>query len=89
MRVRELGQNKARVRMCDLPRTAQIEYDLVIFYQDQSFLKKVKDTPLPRETSTELIWKGDILVMKVERDGEQVYDLYARDISDVEYALLW
>lgn len=75
--------------MCDVPGNAGCEYDLVFFYQDQNFLKGVNDTPLPSGTSVDLVWKGDVLAVKVGKTGERVGDLDARDIDNIDGALVW
>lgn len=78
-RIRDLNQTRTEVEMSEAIRTPDLPYNLTFFYQEQ----------LPVVAPDDIHWKGDILVVRTSKDGQQMLDLGPLDIPGVDDALIW
>lgn len=88
-RIRDLNQTRTEVEMSKAIGNPDLPYNLIFFYQEQKWLRRVRSTPLPTGTGNDIHWRGDILVVKISKDGQRMLDLDPTDVPEVNDALIW
>lgn len=89
LRVRSKDPLRLLFHVGNTLKSPDLNYQLGLFSQDQQYLRDVGRTPILQTLLPGVVFKGDLLVVKLSCDAREMLNVEAQDVDPIHRVITW